>query len=151
MIIQMKPETVNALITKYRRQKDRVGPRFVGILFNLGILAGTLRDPNFIFNNHKSAINHYCHEIAIKALLMVGGIKKLDMKALFNMLDLELDRARHKFPGSEKLLEALTEEVGEVARELIEETDDDKLANELIQVACVAVRIAEEVEIEVTL
>lgn len=55
----------------------------------------------------------------------------------------EIDRCRAKFPKNDLMLAALTEEFGE----LVETFDSENLASihkEALQVACVAVRIAEE-------
>lgn len=56
----------------------------------------------------------------------------------------ELDRARKKFPDNAKLLAALTEEVGELAQAMLQGKSHAEIFKEAIQVACVAVRIAEE-------
>ena len=56
----------------------------------------------------------------------------------------ELDRARAKFPANGHLFAALGEEVGELARELLEGGTRERIRAEAIQVACVAVRIADE-------
>ena len=61
------------------------------------------------------------------------------MKALQD----ELAAARTKFPGNALLMEALMEEVGEVARAVLER-DFDHAKQEAIQVACVAMRLATE-------
>lgn len=57
----------------------------------------------------------------------------------------EIARARAKFPNNDRLFEALAEEVGEAFRALDDPngrcSDVDK---ELIQVACVAIRIVTE-------
>lgn len=54
----------------------------------------------------------------------------------------EMIRARAKFPGTKHLTAALMEEVGEVAKELLE--DGDNVWGECVQTACVALRIATE-------
>jgi hypothetical protein len=54
----------------------------------------------------------------------------------------ELLRARSKFPSNERLFAALLEEVGELAHEM--PRDRQRQREEAIQVACVAIRIAEE-------
>ncbi len=54
----------------------------------------------------------------------------------------ELLRARSKFPSNERLFAALLEEVGELAYEM--PRDRQRQREEAIQVACVAIRIAEE-------
>lgn len=56
----------------------------------------------------------------------------------------EVTRARLKFPGNRLLLAALMEEVGELARALLQRHDKDSIEKEAIQVACVALRIVEE-------
>ena len=56
----------------------------------------------------------------------------------------ELDRARAKFPKNDHLFAALGEEVGELARELLECGTRERIRAEAIQVACVALRIADE-------
>ena len=56
----------------------------------------------------------------------------------------EIVRARAKFPGSRFLLAALTEEVGELARAILQRKTGDEIKREAIQVACVALRIYEE-------
>jgi NTP pyrophosphatase (non-canonical NTP hydrolase) len=56
----------------------------------------------------------------------------------------EVMRARTKFPGNAKLLAALTEEVGELAKAMLQRRPKDEIEKEAIQVACVAVRILEE-------
>lgn len=55
---------------------------------------------------------------------------------------MELDRARAKHPENKHMLAALMEEVGELAKALLE--GDDEYYTEAIQVACVAIRIATE-------
>lgn len=55
----------------------------------------------------------------------------------------ELVRARAKFPSNEGLLAALTEEVGEVAKAVMEEPWEN-VRKECVQVAAVAMRLAEE-------
>lgn len=61
----------------------------------------------------------------------------------FQAVDAEVVRGRAKFPGNRHMLAALVEEVGEVAERLAC-GDREGAAREAIQVACVAVRIAEE-------
>lgn len=56
----------------------------------------------------------------------------------------ELRRARAKFPGTALLTVALVEEVGELARELLQNGNTEHARKEAIQVACVAMRIATE-------
>ena len=56
----------------------------------------------------------------------------------------EVVSARNKFPGNELLLAALTEEVGELARALLQRQGKDRVRKEALQVACVSLRIYEE-------
>lgn len=56
----------------------------------------------------------------------------------------EVKRARAKFPRNAHMLAALVEEVGEVARALLDGEGGHRVREEAIQVACVAVRIADE-------
>lgn len=55
----------------------------------------------------------------------------------------ELARARRKFPSSEGSLAALTEEVGELAKAVLDESRDRIIA-EAVQVAAMAIRVAIE-------
>lgn len=52
--------------------------------------------------------------------------------------------ARTKFPGNRFLLAALTEEVGELARALLQRKPKDEIDRECLQIAAVAIRILEE-------
>ena len=56
----------------------------------------------------------------------------------------EVARARAKFPNNEHLLAALVEEVGELARAYLDNEGHGRVYAEAIQVACMAVRIADE-------
>ena len=56
----------------------------------------------------------------------------------------EVVAARKKFPGSEFLLAALMEEVGELARAFLQNEGQQRVYDEAKQVACVALRIMEE-------
>jgi hypothetical protein len=56
----------------------------------------------------------------------------------------ELHAARIKWPRNAHLFAALTEEVGEVARALLDAEPKENLRSECIQVAALAQRIAEE-------
>lgn len=58
-------------------------------------------------------------------------------------LDAEIERCRAKFPSPRFLLPALIEEVGELAQAIMA-GDRKATIKEAIQVACVAMRIAEE-------
>jgi hypothetical protein len=63
-----------------------------------------------------------------------------------SMLDLgcEVSRARLKFPSNAHMFAALSEEVGEVAKALLEGQGRDRIRAEALQVACVAMRLYEE-------
>ena len=63
-----------------------------------------------------------------------------------DFLSEEIERARSKFPTNKLLLAALMEEVGELSKALIENEPAQNVITEAIQVACVAIRIAEEGE-----
>ncbi len=56
----------------------------------------------------------------------------------------EVVRAREKFPGNKKMLAALMEEVGELARALLQRKPQADVKKECIQIAATAVRIFEE-------
>lgn len=55
----------------------------------------------------------------------------------------ELSRARHLFPSPAGSLAALTEEVGELAKAVLDESQDRVIA-EAVQVAVMAIRVATE-------
>ncbi len=59
-------------------------------------------------------------------------------------LNCEVARARRKFPSNRHMLAALTEEVGETARALMEGEGRARIRAEALQVACVAMRLYEE-------
>jgi NTP pyrophosphatase (non-canonical NTP hydrolase) len=67
----------------------------------------------------------------------------MDDEIFVNMVLDEVSRARTKFPNNSGLLAALTEEVGELARALMDQTDSE-VYNEAVQVAAMALRIAIE-------
>lgn len=56
----------------------------------------------------------------------------------------EVCRAREKFPGNRLLLAALTEEVGELAKAMLQDRPNDEIRCEAVQVCAVAIRIIEE-------
>lgn len=56
----------------------------------------------------------------------------------------EVFRARTKFPGNRLLLAALTEEVGELAKAMLQDRPREEVVREAVQVAAVAIRIIEE-------
>lgn len=55
----------------------------------------------------------------------------------------EVLRAREKFPDASKSMTALTEEVGELAKALLDESDK-RVYEEAVQVAVMALRVATE-------
>lgn len=67
---------------------------------------------------------------------------KYMLDALDDVAD-EIRSAKAKFPANDLLMVALTEEVGELAKALLDESPE-RIYAEAIQVACVAVRIATE-------
>jgi len=67
-----------------------------------------------------------------------------DTNAALGELASEIDRARRKFPGGKLLTLALDEELGELARELLQNGNTPHARKEAIQIACVAIRIATE-------
>ena len=56
----------------------------------------------------------------------------------------EVYRARGKFPGREKLLAALMEEVGELAQAMLRRKPLEEIRKEACRVACMAIRLCEE-------
>ena len=62
----------------------------------------------------------------------------------FKAIHEELERARAKFPGNRFLLAALMEEVGELSAAILQRQGRERRIAEAIQVAVVAIRIAEE-------
>lgn len=66
------------------------------------------------------------------------NLKDSSVKALQR----EISRARSKFPNNKKMFLALSEEVGELAKDMLEEKNSWR--EEALQVACVAMRIYEE-------
>jgi len=62
---------------------------------------------------------------------------------LIEAIDCELAKARAKFPDAEGAMCALTEEVGELAKAVLDESKN-RVRKEAIQVICMAVRIIQE-------
>ena len=56
----------------------------------------------------------------------------------------EIVRARIKFPGNRFLYTALCEELGELARAILQKEGRERVRAEALQVACVAIRLYEE-------
>lgn len=69
---------------------------------------------------------------------------KLPEEITLDAISQEVVRARTKFPGNAKLLAALTEEVGELAKAMLQRRPKDEIEKEAVQVACVAIRLIEE-------
>ena len=59
-------------------------------------------------------------------------------------LEGRMREARAKHRGNKHLMVALTEEVGELARALLDGESPERVADEALDVACVALRILEE-------
>lgn len=79
--------------------------------------------------------------------LCAGPLSGTPGESFLDKLAEELGRARDKFPGTDCLFSALSEELGELARELDKPTaeiDWARVEAEARQVACVATRIATE-------
>ncbi len=66
------------------------------------------------------------------------------MPDTLQQIEQALVKGRTKFPGRRFLLAALTEEVGEVARALLQKAPHEKLCEECAQVAGLCIRIMEE-------
>lgn len=62
---------------------------------------------------------------------------------MMNEIAGELERARAKFQSSDLAMVALMEEVGELARALLDESPD-RVRAEAVQVAAMAIRVATE-------
>lgn len=62
---------------------------------------------------------------------------------LFDLAN-EMVRARTKHPSARFLMTALAEELGELAAAILRKEGELQIYSEAIQVACVALRIAEE-------
>lgn len=68
---------------------------------------------------------------------------ELEFAAFVMLLKTEVERARKKFPDNAGSMCALTEEVGELAKALLDE-DSSRIFAEAVQVACMAFRVANE-------
>lgn len=66
--------------------------------------------------------------------------------SVFTLIDIntELERARAKFPRNRHLLTALMEEVGKLAKALLQDQGAARVRAEAVQIACLAIRIIEE-------
>jgi len=79
-----------------------------------------------------------CSEISLSS----SAESPADAAALAEVVA-ELRRARSKFPGNDRLFKALAEEVGELAKAMLE---GGNIREEATHVACVAIRIMTEGE-----
>lgn len=66
------------------------------------------------------------------------------LKSTLKEISDETKRARKKFPGNRFILAALTEEVGELAKAILQNKNKEDVRNEAVQVAAMAIRIFEE-------
>ena len=100
----------------------------------------------------------YCVRVNRSIVLRIGenvGWFKMKTETVFTSAELAafFDDVQHehahavtKYPAPNKNLAALVEEVGEVARALLENKPREQIYNECVQVATMALRIAMEVE-----
>ena len=63
-----------------------------------------------------------------------------ELKRFLLDVSAEVGRAREKFPETEGCMVALVEEVGELARAILDESPE-RIRAEAVQVACMAVRV----------
>ena len=71
------------------------------------------------------------------------NVRRLKFDSLHE-LNVEVERARTKFPGNRFLFTALGEEFGELAQAILQKEGRERIQKEALQVACVAMRIYEE-------
>lgn len=83
---------------------------------------------------------------SVKSIALVESAQRENDEQFISDLKGELIRAREKFPNSKWMLAAMTEEVGELAKAVMEE-DWERVHKEAVQVACTAVRLATEGDI----
>lgn len=74
------------------------------------------------------------------ALKLPGFADDLTLQAI----SAETSKARRKFPRNRRLLAAAMEELGELAKALLQGKDKDEIDKEALQVAAMMVRIIEE-------
>jgi hypothetical protein len=72
------------------------------------------------------------------------GVDLSVLDETFDDIGAEVIRARQKFPGNRHLLAALVEEVGELSQAYLQRQGSQRIREEAMQVACVAIRIMEE-------
>lgn len=70
--------------------------------------------------------------------------KRYPRNATMSAVCNEVDRARHLFPEGKHQTVALMEEVGELSQALLENESPERIREEAIQVAAMAIRVAEE-------
>lgn len=87
---------------------------------------------------HRAEVASLLHDLS-----WLDGAARPERETLAALSD-EVKRTRAKFPGNRFMLAALTEEVGEVARALLQRKGSAEVRREAIQVAAVALRIVEE-------
>lgn len=84
-------------------------------------------------------------------MLLGKTMNKTKDQKVFERIQVEITKARTKFPNNEDLIVALQEEVGELSQALLEikhephkQTTMEDVLSEAVQVAAVAIRIATE-------
>lgn len=91
------------------------------------------------------AVSGYTFE-EVKTMINSGDITKEFTDPIDNFLDnvqAEIEQAQKKFPCTDNMMTALTEEVGEVAKALLDEPWEN-VYKEAVQVAAMACRLAIE-------
>ncbi len=72
----------------------------------------------------------------------------MHLQAIFALVELELQKARSKFPSNKHLLHAFTEEAGEVTKAFLDmnqgKAEERQVLKELIQTIAMAVRLMQE-------
>lgn len=138
----MKSTTADLLILQvwHLRSEAMLHGRFVELVDCAGKLArAMLQGAKYGFqaiNVAARAID--CHEDQL------GFPYEMTLRpSTIEALKQEIERRRAKFPKNDLMLAALIEEIGELAEAVKNENTEDA-AKEALQVACVAVRIAEE-------
>ena len=90
-----------------------------------------------------NVMDHMCLHITGARFFRNIRNSGLILQEIFVSIGLELNRARAKFPSSECSMVALTEEVGELAKAMLDESQQ-RIYQEAVQVACMAIRVATE-------
>jgi NTP pyrophosphatase (non-canonical NTP hydrolase) len=81
------------------------------------------------------------HDIADSLAALPLGVDPEQLHAPMQKLAEQIARGRSLFPGNKHMLAALAEEVGELARALLEHEGRARVMAEALDVACVAMRI----------